>query len=118
MLTIGERIRIRRIELGLSQEELAQRANYSGKPAISKFENAGNDITIKQIYRLAPALDTTVAYLMGWESPDIVVNKPISDENANITLVRKALDYYDMYINAPPEIRSAIDVLLKTANSD
>ena len=69
-MTIADRIRIRRNELNLSQSEVAQRAGYTDKTSISKFENAGNNITMKQVKRLAKALDTTSAYLMGWNTTE------------------------------------------------
>ena len=118
MLTVGERIKNRRIELGLSQEELAKKAKYTGKPAISKFENAGNDITMKQVYRLATALETTAAYLMGWETPDVPEKKPEPAEEPNIDLMRKALELYNEYANASPEVRTAVELLLKSSRSD
>lgn len=68
-MTIAERIREKRIEKNLSQEDLARLAEYSGKSAISKLEHAGDNITMKQVKRIAKALNVTSAYLMGWESP-------------------------------------------------
>ncbi len=65
-MTVGERIKQKRIELELSQTELAKRAGYCDKTVISKFENAGDKISMKQIERLAKALNTTSKYLMGW----------------------------------------------------
>ena len=41
-MTVADRIKMRRLELEWSQEELAKRAGYYGKPTISKYENAGN----------------------------------------------------------------------------
>lgn len=77
-MTVADRIKNKRIELNLSQEELAKKAGYNDKTAISKLEHAGNNITLKQVKRIAPALEVTPEYLMGWESiktdlPDISV---------------------------------------------
>lgn len=65
---IGERIRQRRLELGLSQEELARRVGYKHKSAVNKIELGVNDIRQAKIIQFADALYTTPAYLMGWES--------------------------------------------------
>lgn len=75
-MTIGERIKEKRKELNLSQEDLAKKAGYKDKTAISKFEHKGNDITMKQVKRVASALGVSAAYLMGWEdvAPDLMVN--------------------------------------------
>lgn len=67
MDTIGNRIRSRRLELGLSQEELAKKVGYTSRSTINKIENGTNDITQSKVYDLAIALDTTISYLMGWE---------------------------------------------------
>ena len=65
-MTVGERIKNRRIELGLTQTDIAKRAGYKDKTSVSKLENAGDDITMKQLNRLAPALECSSAFLMGW----------------------------------------------------
>lgn len=66
-MTVGERIRNKRIELSLSQEELAKRMGYSGKTTISKAENWGNEITTTKVKKFADALGVSFEYLMGWE---------------------------------------------------
>lgn len=108
-MTVGDRIKQRRIELEWSQEELAKRAGYYGKPTISKYENAGNDISMKQVSRLAKALGVTTAYLMGWESE----HKSLSDTTVSTSDIPAAIDLYASYKNASPETQMAIDLLLK-----
>lgn len=61
----GERIKRRREELGLTQEELAKRLGYKGKSAISRIESAGDGISFKIAEKLAPALETTPEALFG-----------------------------------------------------
>lgn len=126
-MTVGERIKMRRIELGWSQDDLAKKAGYYAKPTISKYENAGNDISMKQVSRIAKALGVTTAYLMGWEtvadqvrqsSPEpSVVEKP-SGTYVNTDDIPKAIDLYTQYINAPQEVRVAVELLLKSQQSD
>lgn len=65
-MLIGDRIAKRRKELGLTQDELAAKTGYKSKAAISKIETNVNDITQSMVVRFADALDTSVAYLMGW----------------------------------------------------
>lgn len=62
-----QRIRSRRKELGMSQEELAEKVGYKTKSSINKIELGQNDIAQSKIYEFAKALRTTPAYLMGWE---------------------------------------------------
>lgn len=70
-MTAGERIKERRLELGLSQDELARRLGLKGtysRSTISKLERLGNNITTDRIREVAKALECTPAYLMGWET--------------------------------------------------
>lgn len=114
-LTVGDRIKQRRIELGLLQEEVAERAGYVGKSAISKIEHGGNTITMKQVRRMASALDCSMEYLMGWSEP---TNIKVQDKAISSNDIPLALDLYAQYQNAPREVQVAIDVLLKSSRSD
>ena len=67
MATLYDRIKSRRIELGLTVEELAHKMGYKDKSSISKIENGKADIPQSKIAAFADALETTTAYLMGWE---------------------------------------------------
>ena len=67
MLEIYKRIRARREELGLSQEELAKRMGYKSRSSINKIEKGENDIPQSKIVAFAQALRTTLEALMGWE---------------------------------------------------
>ena len=64
-MQIGDRIKARRIELGLTQDELAKKLGYKSRSTINKIELNINDITQPKIIDFAAALDTTVSYLMG-----------------------------------------------------
>jgi len=67
MTTIAERIRNRRLELGMSQDELARLMGYKSRSSIYKIEASGQDLPRKKIVKLAEALHTTPEYIMGWE---------------------------------------------------
>jgi len=81
-MTIGERIKARREELGLSQLELSKRMGYTNKTTISKVENGGDNITTDRISRFANALFVSESYLMGWESDE----KKYNEKNADILM--------------------------------
>ena len=70
MSDIGKNIANRRIELGLTQEELAKRMGYKSKTSINKIEKGINDIPQTKIVKFAEVLRTTPAYLMGWEQTE------------------------------------------------
>lgn len=67
MTDIGKKIRIKRELLGITQEELAKRLGYKSKTTIAKIENGTNDIVQSKVIEFANALNTTSAFLMGWE---------------------------------------------------
>lgn len=65
-MTIGDRVKARREELNMTQQELSNKMGYSNKSAISRIETSGNKISIKRVSALADALDCSSSYLMGW----------------------------------------------------
>lgn len=66
MNEIGMRIKSRREELRMTQEELAARVGYKSKSAIQKIEKGVNELRQEKIADFARALATTPLYLMGW----------------------------------------------------
>ncbi|MFI7234477.1 helix-turn-helix domain-containing protein [Streptomyces cyaneofuscatus] len=79
------RVRTRRIEMGLSQGDLAQRANALGVPlyqqTIAKLESGHRSLKFSEAEAIARALETTVAELSSHED----VKKRKSYRNAPLT---------------------------------
>ena len=122
-MTIGDRIRIRREELGLTQQELADRLGYKSKSAINKIDRGKNEVSQKKIVAFAEALETTVAYLMEWEEEEPAYY--LNEETARIA--QEVFDDPDLRMlfsasrNARPEdIRLAAEMLrrFKETNPD
>jgi transcriptional regulator with XRE-family HTH domain len=67
MNEIYKRIKQRREELGMSQEELASKLGYKNRSSIHKIEMGVNDIPQSKIKDFASALNTTPIFLMGLE---------------------------------------------------
>ena len=63
-MTLGDRIRSRREELRMSQEELATRLGYKSRSTIAKIESGENDLTQSKIVAFAEALSTTARWLL------------------------------------------------------
>lgn len=61
------RIRDRRIELGMTQDELAMKAGYTGRSSINKIECDARNVPIERLVMIATALRVTPQWLMGWE---------------------------------------------------
>lgn len=73
MSVLSVRIRQRREELGMSQEELAARMGYRSKSSITKIEKGINDIPQNKLEDFAAALETTTAWLLGLEAETVPV---------------------------------------------
>ena len=94
---IGERIKARREELGLTQDELAKRMGYTSKSTVNKVEKGINDVTQSNIIKYADKLDTTVAYLMGWED-SLVDDKFIIEYKTADPLVKERIREYAKFV--------------------
>ena len=69
MSDLSTRVRLRREQLGLSQEELARRMGYRSRSSITKLEKGINDLPQSKVEELAQALETTPAALLGLDAP-------------------------------------------------
>lgn len=73
-MTLGDKIKFRREELQMSQEELANRLGYKSRSTIAKIESGENDLTQSKIIAFAKALNTTAQWLLDY---DDLNNMPI-----------------------------------------
>lgn len=103
-MSLYDRIRIRREALGMSQEELAFKLGYKSRSSINKIELGKADISQSKIKAFADALDTTVAYLMGWDE-DAATHDDILSKDESELLSR--------YRNLPENRKKAVLELLK-----
>lgn len=78
-MEIGDRIKSRREELRMSQEELAKKVGYKSRSSVNKIETDGRGLPQNKIVLFAKALQTTPAYLMGWIDM-AEENKPTKEE--------------------------------------
>lgn len=69
MLELYKNIKERRLKLGMTQTELAEKLGYSDKSAIAKIESGKIDIPQSKIVAFAKALHTSPSELMGWDEP-------------------------------------------------
>lgn len=68
---VESRIKDRRLELGLTLDELASKVGYSDKSTLSRVENGKTDMPLKKLDKIAQVLDVTPAYLIGFTREDI-----------------------------------------------
>lgn len=76
---IAERIKKRRQDLSISQEDLAERCGYKSKVSISRIELGKQDVPLEKLNIIARELYTTSSYLMGWD--DVANNLTSVDDD-------------------------------------
>jgi transcriptional regulator with XRE-family HTH domain len=107
---VGERIRLRRTERGLTQEQLAAALDVSYQQ-IQKYETGANRISAGRIYELSRRLGVEVGYFfegLDAEEPPPAPLEHGGRQRSAIELVRKFAQIRD------PEVRAAIAGLVKT----
>ena len=129
-MTKGQRIKQRRSDLNLSQSDVAKKIGVR-KQTLYKYENdIVTNIPSDKIEKLASALDTTEAYLMGWDTNstiDYMVSlRHIKEEKTDIAEMlimdnlidqikptREELDMIISYRNAEERERAIVDMALR-----
>lgn len=77
--TVSARIREKRKEQRLTQQELADKAGVSLK-TIQRWENGERSPRVEEMNRLAEVLQVSSAYLMGTDDTSIQSDKPTKSE--------------------------------------
>lgn len=89
-MSIGDNIKKRRVELRMSQQELADLMGYKTRSTIAKIESGENDVSQKKIQKFASILDTSVEELvLGYSSTSLfsTTNVEPCDSKRNKTIV-------------------------------
>lgn len=76
-IEFGARIRQKRLDLNMTQEELAKRCGYTSRSSINKIELGLVDLPQSKIATIAKVLNVQPAYLVGWTDDE---NRQISDK--------------------------------------
>lgn len=64
-MTVGEKVKMLREALNMTQEELAKAVGYKTRSSITKIETGESDPTQKKLMRLADVLGVSPAELLG-----------------------------------------------------
>lgn len=67
---VGELIKEKRVELNLSQDELATKLGYSSRSSINKIELGLQDVPKSKAEAFSRVLGIDIAILMGWDVRD------------------------------------------------
>lgn len=85
-MTIGDRIKERREVVNISQTELAEKAGIS-KQTLYKYENnIIANIPSDKVEKIASILDTTPAYLMGWDINVVPIKNGTKHKKRGLTI--------------------------------
>lgn len=109
-MTVGNRIKQCRLNLGMTQEELAAKMGYNGKSTISAAENCGDNITTTKVRKFADALGVSFRYLMGYEDnlpEDTAQAKSIREFYKHNPLSDEEWEIIKMYRNVDDSTRKA-----------
>lgn len=88
LIDFGKKIKQRRLELGLTQDELAHKTGYTSRSSINKIELGLVDLPQSKISAIAGALGVSPTYLLGWENNNSGVNNGIvGDKNHHNTII-------------------------------
>lgn len=69
-MTVADRIKEKRELLGLTQLDLAKRLGLRSKTSISRIEQSEDNVSLKDVQRIADALGCSPLELMGWIDPN------------------------------------------------
>ena len=108
-MRIGERIKQRRLELGYTADALAKLLNKN-RATIYRYENGDiENMPIDVLEPLAKALNTTPAYLMGWQEPHQQNKSIISDQTEGYYVDPETAEFAE-YLRTRPGARMLFSV--------
>ena len=119
-MEIGERIKLRREALGMSQDELAKKVGYTSRSSIAKVETNANGMVQSKVVAFAKALETTPAYLMGWVEDEQTEKKndTITDIILKLRSDSELLNMVKDICELSPDKRSAVQNLIFAFNNN
>lgn len=112
-MTIGERIKKRREELGISQDDIAKKLGYKSRSSINKIELGVNSLTQSKIKAIADVLATTPAYIMGWDDKaSVEKNDTITDIIIKMRKNESLVEVFNEICNLPPKHLASIKAFI------
>ncbi len=109
---VGEKIRSRRTELGLTQEDLANALEISYQQ-VQKYETGANRVSAGRLYQISRKLDVDIGYF--FENIDEAVasteERTLVHGGVNRTTIEIARNFGEI---KDTQIRSAINGLIKS----
>ena len=115
-MTIGERIKQRRIELGLSVDEVAEKLGKNRATVYRYESNEIENLPVGTLEPLARILETTPGYLMGWKNKDGDISEDRLSEIAHYLITKSdelesnSAPYFECYEVYISELQCEYDI--------
>lgn len=106
---VGGRIRERRTELGLTQENLATALQISYQQ-VQKYEAGTNRVSAGRLFEIARKLEVDVAYFYEGLDPNLEV-EPLDHGGKSRAVIELVQNFAEI---TDPELRAAINGLVKS----
>lgn len=84
-MTVGDRIRKRRQEMGISQAKLGEKIGVT-RASVSSVELGKEGLTTERVKRYAEALNTSTFDLLGYNDPEEEKKRSDDDERMSILI--------------------------------
>lgn len=109
---VGERIRKRRLALGMTQTDLAERINVRFQQ-VQKYENGLNRVAASRLWQIALALEVPVNYFF-----ESVKEAETPQQSAGISVSKRRIrELVDLFADLPDAQQSAVMSFLRSLAS-
>jgi transcriptional regulator with XRE-family HTH domain len=109
---VGERIRKRRLALGMTQTDLAERINVRFQQ-VQKYENGLNRVAASRLWQIALALEVPVNYFF-----ESVTEAETPQQSAGISVSKRRMrELVDLFADLPDAQQSAVMSFLRSLAS-
>lgn len=106
---VGERVRARRTELGMTQHDLAQALGISYQQ-VQKYETGANRVSSGRLYEIAQKLEVDIAHFFDGLEPT-APSRPMEHGGKNRATIELARNFTEI---DDGELRAAISGLIKS----
>lgn len=106
---VGERIRERRVMMGLTQEHLAQALEISYQQ-VQKYETGANRVSAGRLFEIGARLEVDVAYFYDGFYPE-TKSAALEHGGKNRSVIELVRNYSDI---KEPSVRSSVSGLVKS----
>ncbi len=118
---VGQRIKLRRLSLGFTQEQLAQSLNLSFQQ-LQKYENGANRVSASRLYDFSVVLDVDVGYFYADMPTEIKSMSPRANVITDCYYQPSELEKWHEFIcflqnkNNWKKFKTVVDMLYKICN--